>query len=333
MKDIAISSEENRRELFQATANRMGIQPAIVEKDFWVCWILDYLFHRSLLKNHLVFKGGTSLSKCYNLIERFSEDVDLILDWRVLGYETSELMEKRTLKQQNKLNHKIQNESCLFLKKFLPKLEKDLKKELGSNIHCDIDSSNEAVIRFSYPRNFSEVSILPAIRLEINALAVRTPSENIKISPYAADFFPNLFSEKTTEIQTVTCERTFWEKITILHREAHRLKEKQFPERYSRHYYDVYCIANSAFKKKMMNQIGLLEEITAFKEKFYPNSWAQYNDAKPGTLKLMPPEYNLEKLKDDYEKMKNMFFYPDEISFDEIMKVIEDLEIEINNIK
>src|SRR5271155_5840628 len=80
----------DRRDLFIEAAARLGMNPAIVEKDFWVCWILKRLFSKPGLQSQMVFKGGTSLSKVYGLIDRFSEDIDLILDWRLLGYGIGE---------------------------------------------------------------------------------------------------------------------------------------------------------------------------------------------------------------------------------------------------
>lgn len=96
MKKVAQLSEIERQELFRNTADKIGLNDAIVEKDFWVCFMLDYLFHRCPWKNNFAFKGGTSLSKAFNLISRFSEDIDLILDWRVLGYSKEEPWEKRS---------------------------------------------------------------------------------------------------------------------------------------------------------------------------------------------------------------------------------------------
>jgi hypothetical protein len=96
MFSILNLSEEERRTLFRNTAQKMGVHEAIIEKDFWVCFVLEYLFHQSRFKNHLIFKGGTSLSKCFGLIRRFSEDIDLILDWRILGYEKSEPWAERS---------------------------------------------------------------------------------------------------------------------------------------------------------------------------------------------------------------------------------------------
>ena len=96
MKEVAKLQIKDRTELFQATAISMGMQPNVIEKDFWVCFTLDYLFHRCPWKDSITFKGGTSLSKAYNLISRFSEDIDLILDWRVLGYGILEPWERKS---------------------------------------------------------------------------------------------------------------------------------------------------------------------------------------------------------------------------------------------
>ena len=101
MRNIARLSDNDRRELFRNTADKMGLNDAIVEKDFWVCFTLDYLFHRSPWKESITFKGGTSLSKAFHLISRFSEDIDLILDWRVLGYGKDEPWEKRSNTKQD----------------------------------------------------------------------------------------------------------------------------------------------------------------------------------------------------------------------------------------
>lgn len=96
MREIAKLSDELRRDLFRNTANKMGLRDAIVEKDFWVCFTLDYLFHRSEWRDAITFKGGTSLSKAFGLINRFLENIDLVLDWRVLGYGKDEPWEKRS---------------------------------------------------------------------------------------------------------------------------------------------------------------------------------------------------------------------------------------------
>jgi predicted nucleotidyltransferase component of viral defense system len=101
MRNFAKRPEQERREVFRATAQSLQVHEAIIEKDFWVCWILDYIFRSSPWKDKLAFKGGTSLSKAYHVVERFSEDIDLILDWRMLGYSADEPWQERSATKQS----------------------------------------------------------------------------------------------------------------------------------------------------------------------------------------------------------------------------------------
>ena len=119
MNNIARINSNDRKALFQNTAAKMGLTEAIVEKDYWVCFMLDYLFHRCKWKNSIAFKGGTSLSKAYGLIERFSEDIDLILDWRVLGYEKDEPWENRSNTKQDLFNKEASETERKILYAFL----------------------------------------------------------------------------------------------------------------------------------------------------------------------------------------------------------------------
>lgn len=330
MINIAKINENDRKALFQNTAAKMGMTDAIIEKDFWVCYMLDYLFHRCVWKDKIAFKGGTSLSKSYGLIERFSEDIDLILDWCVLGYDVDEPWLPRSNTKQDIFNKEANSKTESFLKNvFMPSIAKDLQEELPSHIKCYIEEDDPQTVVFAYSRNFEDFSILPVIRLEIGALAAWTPAAEKEITPYAATQYPKLFSKPKTKILTVLPERTFWEKVTILHREANRPKDKPFPARYSRHYYDLYCMANSFVKEAAFENTELLEKVVLFKEKFYRCPWAKYEDAKIGTMKLMPPERNMQILKDDYQHMQNMIFGK-KIPFDTILDGIAKLEEEMN---
>lgn len=330
MINIAQINENDRKALFQNTAAKMGMTDAIIEKDFWVCFMLNYLFHFSRFKDKIAFKGGTSLSKSYGLIERFSEDIDLILDWRVLGYEKDEPWIERSNTKQDVFNKEANKRTEEYLKdEFIPHVSDDLHHLLGRNINCHIDETDPQTVIIEYSKSFDDISILPIIRLEIGALAAWTPAELKPIKPYAAEQYPHLFKEPTTDVLTVLPERTFWEKVTILHREANRPEDKPFPTRYSRHYYDLYCMSNSFVKKNAFENLELLEKVVAFKEKFYRCPWAKYEDAKIGTMKLMPPERNMQSLRDDYEHMQNMI-YGEKIEFDMILSGIEELENEMN---
>lgn len=330
MRNIAIIKENDRKALFQNTAAKMGLTNAIIEKDFWVCFMLDYLFHRCEWKDSIAFKGGTSLSKAYGLIERFSEDIDLILDWRVIGFSIEEPWQSRSNTKQDLFNKEANHRTEDFLKNsFVPAVTNDLKSELNTTVSCYIDEFDPQTVVFAYNRSFDDNSILPVIRLEIGALAAWTPAEPKMITPYAAIQYPKLFAEASTEILTVLPKRTFWEKVTILHREAYRPEDKTFPTRYSRHYYDLYCMMNSPVKNEALSDTDLLTKVVEFKEKFYRCPWARYDEAKIGTMKLLPPERNLPILHDDYEHMQNMIF-GDKPDFDIILRRMQELEDEIN---
>lgn len=326
MDKIANLPMNQRAELFQETGARRNISLAIVEKDFWVCWVLSKIFKDPYLSKKLLFKGGTSLSKVFNLIERFSEDIDLILDWREVTSEDP--MENRSKSKQAQFNKKIQLDTHEYLyKKFIPKIQ----SILGDKVVVTIEKSDPNVISILYPSAFSNSYIRPEIKLEIGPLAIWTPNGEFLISPYCSQEFPSLFTESNCIIYSLLAERTFWEKITILHHEAYRPVTSPQPIRYSRHYYDVYCLAKSDVKIKAMNNLELLKSVVVSKELFYPRNWANYNLAIPGTIKLMPPAYLKQLLIRDYEEMQVMIFgtIP---TFFEILDEIQKLEYEINNI-
>lgn len=313
------------------TASRRGMSAAIVEKDFWVCITLDYLFHHCQWKSQLAFKGGTCLSKVYHLIERFSEDIDLILDWRVLGYSSEEPWKERSNNKQQRFNDESKVKLFTFLKyQFLPEFVSGMRSLLGMPIKAFIEDDDLGTIVFAYPSSFKDNSILSTIRLEIGALASWIPLQKATIKSFVAEEYPQIFTKSEIELLATTVERTFWEKVTILHQEAFRPEGSLIPSRYSRHYYDIYCMNKNGVVDSALNNQKLLEEVSNFKTKFYPRNWARYDLARVGTVKLVPASHSLSRLKKDYEDMKSMIYgeYP---SFDEIMIVIKNIEERINN--
>ena len=136
MIGIAKTTDQERSDLFRITASEMVLEPAIVEKDFWLCYLLDYLFHRSEFKDSIIFKGGTALSKAFGLIERFSEDVDLILDWRLVGYGLNEPWEERSNTKQDKFKlETIERTNDYLANTFVPSLRVGLSAELETRIN------------------------------------------------------------------------------------------------------------------------------------------------------------------------------------------------------
>ena len=324
MDKIAKISSVQRAELFQQTASKFPfLSEAAIEKDFWVCWILKQIF-MSPLKDIVIFKGGTSLSKIFKLIHRFSEDIDLILNWK--DNPIGDPMEVRTYTSQGNFNVELDNWSCEFIKEhILPEIQKICDGVCTAEI---IEDKPDNIV-ITYPKAFSDPYLRPQILLEIGAKAAWVPHDTYQIEPYAAEAYPGIFSCPQATIVATTPERSFWEKVTILHAEAHRPENSRIRERYSRHYYDTVMIANSEVKQRAFADLQLLKNVAEFKDKFYHAGWANYKNAKPGTMKLLPPEHSLQELRSDYVKMQAMI-YEDNMSFDEILDALKKLENEIN---
>lgn len=328
MNRIATLPSENRMSLFRQSAEKMNVTEQIVEKDFWVCWTLKQLFE-SPLKNKLIFKGGTSLSKVYGVIERFSEDIDLILNWE--GNPVGEPMEKRS-----------KNKTKVFNEQLLAWSNSCIEEEIYPTISqfcrgiCEAafrhEDNGDAIILIHYPQAFPTDSYLrPEIKLEIRALAAWDPHQTAVVTPYAAEKYPHVFLHREAKVQVTTAERTFWEKATILHAEAGRPESNHYRKRYARHYYDMVMLArNKHIKDRALANPSLLGKVVEFKQRFYSGSaWCAYPDAKPGTFRLLPPPHFLADLKKDYQEMKNMIYgeYP---GFETILAELIKLQEEIN---
>jgi hypothetical protein len=326
MNKIANLPKQQRSELFLETATLMNTTNSIVEKDFWVVWTLDKIFSDDRLNKILMFKGGTSLSKVFNLIGRFSEDIDLILDWRLVSNENP-LNDQESKNKQVKFNEQINENAKEYIQNELLPIISQILSPLCTCIIAEDGFS----INVRYPNAFDDNYLRPEILLEIGPLASWLPSDSFEISSFAAQKFPQVFEKTKCSVNTIVAKRTFWEKATILHHEANRPEESPMPTRYSRHYYDLAMMALNEVKNEALADLNLLQNVVEFKQKFYPRTWAKYEEAVPGTLKLLPPEFRLDSLEKDYKAMQNMIF-DKYISFDEIIGILENLEKEINEI-
>ncbi|NLE00589.1 MAG: nucleotidyl transferase AbiEii/AbiGii toxin family protein [Fibrobacter sp.] len=245
MYNVACFSNQDRQDLFTETSQKLHIHQGIIEKDFWVCWILSALFTSKQWHDKLIFKGGTSLSKVFRLISRFSEDIDLILDWRLLGYTDDDLWKDRSNTQKDKFCKEVNQKNAEFIRaNFVPSFKAELDAILKSDVKVEFDGES---VNISYPKTFSTAYVLPVIRLEIGPLAAWVPHAEFQISSYAAEVYPKFFTSPSCTVTTTMAERTFWEKATILHQQAMR---GYISPHYSRHYYDLAQMVNSNVKNK-----------------------------------------------------------------------------------
>ena len=325
MDRIATWPESDRAELIGEASALKSMPVEVVEKDFWVCWVLSRLFRAPDMSRKILFKGGTSLSKVFGLIERFSEDVDLILDWREITDE--EPMDDRSVSKQDKFNKAVLAQAHEYLREaFLPEVQ-----SLVSDVCEATIGENPEIVQVKYPAAYRSDYLRPEIQLEVGPLASWVPHATYEVKPYAAEALPDLFEQAACAVRAIKAERTFWEKVTILHHEAHRPEGNAQPEGYSRHYYDVCRMSGHDVKDAAFSDLDLLAAVVAFKDKFYHRGWARYDLAKPGTLKLTPPDHVMAAVEKDYEQMRFMIFgeRPD---FRDMIATIRELETEINDL-
>jgi len=325
MQGVAAWSGSDRADLMREAAAIRGLPPEVVEKDFWVCWTLDRLFASTAMARKILFKGGTSLSKVFGLIERFSEDVDLVLDWTEVTGEDPRV--DRSIGKQAAFNKELLRLTHDYLREtFLP----DVQQLVLGHCVASIDDNPE-VVRVKYPAAFPSKYLRAEIQLEIGPLASWVPNSEYEITPYAAEALPAVFSRPGCRVRAIKAERTFWEKITILHHEAHRPSGNVQPAGYSRHYYDVCRMARSEVRGSALADLELLRMVVAFKDKFYHRGWARYDLAAPGTMRLVPPEHVLRAVARDYEKMQFMIF-GERPALSDMLETLHDLEAEINSL-
>jgi len=338
MKKFALLPAADRAAVLQETAARMGIgSPAIIEKDFWVCWTLGQIFTAESLPGPL-FKGGTSLSKVYGIIARFSEDVDIVLDRHVLGFEGDgdPINITGTNRRNRRLDQLAAACSQTVQGSVLDALQKRFQSELGNagwSITPDVADRDGLSLLFAYPiglepRLYGAVSYIhPVVRLEFGCRGDVWPTENRTIQAYVAEEFPDLFGSAECSVHVLRPERTFWEKVTLLHAVTHSGKT---PPRLSRHYYDVSRMYRHDVGPQAMADPALLEAVVKHKRVFFREAAARYDLAVPGSLKIVPGDELERAVHRDYREMQEMFF-GEAPRFDDVLSDIREIEQRVNS--
>jgi hypothetical protein len=306
----SLSSRE-RFELLDAASQQRGIAPSILEKDYWVCKTLDVLFSLPGLGEHLVFKGGTSLSKVYRLIDRFSEDVDVSFHREFLGFGDEHDPEAANGKEQARRIEALQQacKDCIR-ESLLPALRSEMTTRLGGDEgwSMEIDAEDAQTILFHFPQAGapSLAYIAPSVRIELGARSDHWPKERREIRSYLSETLSRPIGGAT--VQSLAAERTFWEKATLLHAEAHRDPSKPMPARYARHYHDLARMATEPVTVRALADADLRKRVVAHKSVYFRSGWARYDLAEPATFQLLPPAARLPELETDHRAMAQMFF-------------------------
>lgn len=345
MDKVALLPAGDRAALFGETAAGRGVADTIIEKDFWVCWSLRRLF--GLPKGttaSLVFKGGTSLSKAFDAIRRFSEDIDLSFDRAELGYTGDRDPEKEGISKKQAarlIGDLVGDVERHIAEKLLPALRTAIVEQLGKPANgewaLEIDAGDAQTVNFHYPTalpitDYEDMAyITPRVKFEFGARGDPWPTEERVIRPYAADDYPDFFEHPGTSVTVLSARRTFWEKATALHAEAHRPAGSPTPQYFSRHFYDLAMLLDTAEGRAAAPDFALLAQVAKHKATFFRSGWAGYDTAQPGTLRLMPNVARVKDLRGDYRAMAPMMFDETPPSFDDILGKIAMLEETINS--
>jgi hypothetical protein len=324
--DFYTVDKEEKVAIFNAIATEKGMTPFAVEKDWWVSRTLEIIF-RMDFSQHLVFKGGTSLSKAWKLINRFSEDIDLAIDKEFFeGYEGD--ISKTQIGKLRKVAGEYTTGTFFeeLKEKFREKEYTDLEFKV---IEAKDSDQDPRVLEIYYPNIIPSESeyILPRVQIEISCRSLREPFTVRAFGSLVDEFFAGRdFVEPLFEVPTVNAERTFLEKLFLLHEEFHRPADKMRVDRLSRHLYDIYQLSKVGIAAQAINDKELYETIVAHRYKFSRVGGIDYNSHNPKTLNPIPPAEVISEWKADYAKMKeDMIYERDKPSFEDLITNLEDL--------
>lgn len=318
-------SEKDRINILEQISRQKKLSPQAIEKDWWVTMVLKALFSTPFA-NHLSFKGGTSLSKCWNLIERFSEDIDIAVDKECLGFK-GEL-------SKTQISDKLRRASCTFTREVL---QQEVKKQLimigipdsAFSIYVNITNvttTDPEIIEVHYVSVFQNTEYIQnKVLIEVSGRSMNEPKENKNIcSLVSQSYSESAFADKEFAIEVVSPKRTFLEKACLLHEEfAKEIKEIRV-ERMSRHIYDLEKLMDTQIAENALQDIELYKAIIEHRRKFIGLKGFDYSTLMPQFISFIPPKEILSYWEDDYKSMQTSMIYGDSLPFDKLIeKIIE----------
>jgi hypothetical protein len=315
MADFLKLSPDDRREALNAAAANSGRPPHLLEKDIWVVWLLDVLF-QAPFGQHLVFKGGTSLSKAFKIIRRFSEDVDITYDIRALAPDlTAESGEPfpRSPSQEKRWSKEIRRRLPLQInERIVPAI---LAALAAQHMEADLSAQDET-LSIKYPALTTGTGyVRPEVLLEFGARSTGEPSEVRMITSDAASHLPGL-AFPIASPRTMRPERTFWEKATAMHVYCAQGAFRG-GNRFARHWHDITRLDASGFVDSAIRDrdLGLAvarHKAIFFREKGTDGALLNYDAAVSGQLRLIPQQEALKNLETDYARMVEDRLLPDD---------------------
>ena len=300
----------------------------------------NHLFYRHLNPHYetlthnpgLIFKGGTSLSKGWNLIQRFSEDIDLALDREFLGF-TGDLSKGDIKKLRRKSFQYITEVFIEELKKKFSELGfKDIKVKYREVENHDQDP---LIIEIYYNKlTETDAYLKPGVLVEVGSRSLKEPFTQRTFGTFVSQTYSNNpFTDKAITIPVVNPERTFLEKVFLLHEEFQKPQDKRRVESLSRHLYDIEKLSQTEYATTALHDTELYNTIVRHRSKFTAISGIDYGKHKPENIKFIPPENILQLWEKDYQDMITSMIYGQPLSFDELIKRLTELQKRINSIR
>lgn len=325
---LSLSKEEQLLLIEQSAASK-GWAASSIEKDFWVCWTLRHLFTLPCLQGHLTFKGGTSLSKAFGLIDRFSEDIDLTISRDALGYGGDNSPEKAHTSSQRNKRLKALREACSAFvgSTVLTELLAQVGQALPGNewsIEPDAGDADAQTLLFAYPTHFGGAGryIRPVVKIEFGARSDPWPAEQCHVNSIIAQQFPDAVEEEQVQVLALSPKRTFWEKAMLLHEERFRPGDKPRRPRMARHYYDLARLIEQSIAVQAAAEQGLFEQVASHRKVFFAMAWVDYDTLHPHTLDMLPTQEQARAWALDYTEMQQEMFSEAPPDFTEILETV-----------
>jgi hypothetical protein len=315
-------SKEEQIELFTQISVKTNLPLQAVEKDAWVTLMLRMIF-TSNLATHLIFKGGTSLSKAFDLIHRFSEDIDLGIDRKHLGF-TGDLPKGRIRKLRRACHTFVSKDLSETLQKQLTAygIDSSLYEMVVEN--TQVSDQDPETIKVNYQSLFEDVSYLPKrVLIEVSARSLIEPNQEVALKSMIDEHYPETdFTEQEFMVNTTNPQKTFLEKLILLHEEFQKPVEKIRHLRMSRHFYDIGQILNSEYGQTALKNTDLFESIIGHRKVLTPMKTTNYETLTLKSLNITPPDSLLEKYKSDYKEMQNSMIHGESLDFDTLLETI-----------
>ncbi len=335
--DFLRLSVQDRADILQTAAGELGFTAQVLEKDAWVCWSLDKLF--SLPNAHaMAFKGGTSLSKIWRAIDRFSEDIDITVDYRSFGVGFDHAQGRGSRSEQDRINAALRAGLADYLEgTVVPYLRDALGDQLSDEaFNISLEEDGETVL-LAYPSAVTTTNpyIPTTIKLEFGARNTLDPSASHRVSSYLVDAkgVSGVHFPVAMDVTTLAVERTFWEKVILIHDACMRDASVARAERMSRHWYDLAMLMErgTVDLSALLADDSLFREIIDLKNVFYYRASSEYERCMTGQLQLVPDEMLREALSTDFQEMRDHQLVVSPLpDFEAILHLVRGVEVSIN---